>query len=109
MKNHPSARESEEESTPAGPIEHRPQEIPLTSRDSRFRFDPFEKQFVATRGAVESFGIPLIHDCLTKVREKADFCDGLDYLQVFLIGPEKRKLWLIEDGQAITALLPDEY
>ena len=31
-----------------------PQEIPLTARESRFRFDPFEKQFVATRGAIDS-------------------------------------------------------
>src|SRR5688572_10255351 len=99
MKNHPSARESAAESES---IELCPQEIPMTAPESRFQFNPDEKQFVATARAVQSFGARVIDECLKLLREKAVEQDGLDYLQVFLIGPERRKLWIIEDGQVIT-------
>jgi len=85
------------------------QEIPFDAPESRSEFDPFSKQFVATRGAMEAFGPEVIHGCLLILRAKAREHGGLDYLQTFLIGVEKQKLWIIEDGEAITALLPDEY
>jgi len=109
MNNAELARESQSEQGPAAEIELVRQEIPLDDPNSRFRFDPLEKQFVATRGAIDGFGVTVIHGCMTMVQAKVKEHDGLDYLQVFRIGPEKKKLWFIEDGQAITALLPDEY
>jgi hypothetical protein len=109
MNNAELASESQGERVPAGEIELVAQEIPLDDPNSRFRFDPFEKQFVATRGAIGDFGVTVIHGCTRVLQAKVKEHDGLDYLQIFRIGPEKKKLWFIEDGQAITALLPDEY
>lgn len=97
------------ETVPGIAVELRRQEIPYDSPDSRFAFDPFAKQFVATRGAMEAFGPEVIHACLMILRAKVKEHAGLDYLQTFLIGIEKRKLWFIEDGEAITALLPEDY
>jgi hypothetical protein len=96
---------------PGGPlaIDLQSQEIPLHDVNSRFRFDLLEKQLVGTRGAIEEFGAGVIQDCVELLGRRAKEYDGLDYLQVFTIGPAKKNLWFIEDGQTITALLPSEY
>ena len=90
-------------------VDLQPQEIPLDDERSRFRFNPSEKQFVATQCALEEFGPEVIGRCMNLLRQRADEHKGLDYLQVFTVGREQRKLWFIEDGEYITALLPSDY
>lgn len=84
------------------------QEIPLDHRDSRFFFT---KRLVATRAAFDTFGPELILDRYLFLQEQARRCNGLDYLQVFEdhANPEGPKLWFIEDGVVVTALLPSDY
>ena len=86
-----------------------PQEIEFTDRRSVCRFDPFEKQLVATPGALETFGAAVVNRCMDQLRGLAMKHGGIDYLQIFHIGTPPRKLWIIEDGDVITALLPQEY
>ncbi len=105
MKNHPNARENVQ----AIAVELRAQEIPLDAPESRFQFDIVAKQFVVTRGAMEAFGPELVQACLAILRTEAIEHSGLERLQTFLIGATKQKLWIVEDGEVITALLPHEY
>ena len=100
---------SNEASSLESDIKLLPQEIPLDDPNSRFRFNPLEKQLITTRGVIEAFGFKTIGDCMELLQQQVDAHDGLDYLQVFTVGPAKKKLWVIEDHEAITALLPDEY
>ena len=86
------------------------QEIPYEDPHSRFMF---EKQFVATRNAMHVFGAEVLFACLLRVQEEAQRRKGLDYLQVFenlcKIDFDGKNLWFIEDGVAVTALLPEDY
>ena len=82
------------------------QEIPLDDPQSRFRF---QKPFVSTKGALSTFGPEFLFACLLELQAKAAEHDGLDYLQVFETPEELPNLWFIEDGQVVTALLPEEY
>ncbi len=83
------------------------QEIPLDDPRSSHKFLPVGIPFLATPGAIEKFGHLQVCHCLAVLREKAEQCGGLDYLQVFKTA-NGDTLWFIEDG-AITALLPEEY
>lgn len=100
---------SNEASRPDSEIELQPQEIRLDDPTSRFRFNTMEKQLVATPGVIEAFGAKTIEDCIELLQRRAVAHNGLDYLQVFTVGQAKTKLWVIEDSQTITALLPNEY
>ena len=82
------------------------QEIPLDDPHSRFLF---RKPFVATQGAVQTFGAPVLAVCLLELQQLAATHRGLDYLQVFETPEGLPNLWFIEDGQVVTALLPSEY
>lgn len=82
------------------------QEIPLDDPRSRHRF---RKPFVSTAGALSTFGPELLFACLLEIQAKADQHGGLDYLQVFETPEGIPNLWFIEDGQVVTALLPQEY
>ena len=109
MKIYLFASEFRGESSAGETIVLRPQEISLTASESRWRFDPFAKQFVATAGALHRFGIEVIQTCLALLQEKVSEHGGLDYLQVFLIGSDENELWIIEDDMVVTVLLPSEY
>ena len=87
------------------------QEIPFDDPQSCYRFDPVAKPFVATKGAVDAFGMSPLIRCLMQLQKLAEQHDGLDHLQVFEDLKTGAKLWFIEDGDggAITALLPEEY
>ncbi len=98
-----------EASISGGEIELQPQEIRLDDPTSRFRFNTMEKQLVATPGVIEAFGAKTIENCIELLQRRAVAHNGLDYLQVFAVGRSKQKLWVIEDSQSITALLPSEY
>ncbi len=92
-------------------LELKPQEPPLDDPDSCNRFVPRQdKPFLATPGAIHTFGQDTVFACLRILQAKAMQHDGIDYLQVF-ISPDGARLWFIEDGEggAITALLPEEY
>ena len=67
----------------------------------------FDGRFVATRAAHESFGELTIIRALGTVRKQVTLKGGLSYLQVLDI--DGQKLWLIDDGEVVTALLPDDY
>lgn len=84
------------------------QEISFDHPDSRFFFT---KNLVATPAAIEAFGPALIFERYLFLQEQARRCNGLDYLQVFEdhANPEGPKLWFIEDGVVVTALLPSDY
>ncbi len=82
------------------------QEIPLDDPHSRFQF---RKPFVSTRGALSTFGPELLFACLLELQAKAAQHSGLDYLQVIETPEGMPNLWFIEDGQVVTALLPEEY
>jgi hypothetical protein len=94
-----------------GRLELKPQEPPLDHADSCNRFQPRpDKPFLATPGAIETFGYETIVACLRVLQQKATDHDGIDYLQVFE-SADGHRLWYIEDGDggAITAILPEEY
>jgi hypothetical protein len=94
-----------------GRLELKPQEPPLDHADSCNQFQPRpDKPFLATPGAIETFGYETIVACLRVLQQKATDHDGIDYLQVFE-SADGHRLWYIEDGDggAITAILPEEY
>jgi hypothetical protein len=94
-----------------GRLELKPQEPPLDHPDSCNRFQPrADKPFLATPGAIETFGYETIIACLRVLQQQASDHDGIDYLRVFESADGDR-LWYIEDGDggAITALMPEEY
>jgi hypothetical protein len=86
-----------------------PQEPPFDHPDSccRFRLDG-SKPVVATKNATVEFTRDEILKALLLLEEKAEEHDGLDYLQTFKDESERR-LWVIENDEAITALLPEDY
>ncbi|MBU1698951.1 MAG: hypothetical protein KJ970_18530 [Candidatus Eisenbacteria bacterium] len=86
----------------------KPQEIPPDHPQSRFFFT---KNLVATATALQTFGPLLIFKLYYSLQERACEQGGLDYLQVFedTSNSEGPNLWFIEDAQAVTALLPEDY
>ena len=64
----------------------------------------FSGQFVATRNALDHFGVEPIMAALGILRKKTAEGASLDYLQVFEIDGEW--LWIIDDVDAVTALMP---
>ena len=85
------------------------QEPPFDHPDSccRFRLDG-EKRVVATRNASIEFTRNEIRTVLELLQSKAEEHDGLDYLQTFK-DEQGRRLWVIENDEAITVLIPEEY
>ena len=67
----------------------------------------FSGQFVATRNAIARFGEMTIVAALRILHQKVAQGEALDYLQVFEIGGQR--LWIIDDGDVTTALLPMDY
>ena len=67
----------------------------------------FSGQFVATRNAIEQFGEATVVAALRILPQKVAQGESLDYLQVFEIGGQR--LWIIDDGDVTTALLPMDY
>ena len=91
------------------PLTLQPQEIPLDHPASNCMFQPGpDKPFVATPAAIAKFR-NLILVCLMTPQAKAKDNNGLDRLQVFLDSETDEKLWVIEDVEAITALLLEYY
>ena len=91
---------------------HKPQEIPLDDPCSHYRLRPSPaKPFLATPAAVRAYGERTIEGCHSYLQVLAVLHDGLDYLQVFVVGDGREDLWFVEDddGGAITALLPSNY
>lgn len=84
------------------------QDIPTTDARSTFAFDPAETEFVATDGAMQKFGTHTLIRCLNRLTYLAKAADGLDYLQVFETD-DHGQLWLMQDEEKITALLPNEH
>ena len=85
-----------------------PQEIPENHPDAcNFFLTSDLKPFVMTSGAIDLFGEALLLDRLTELQALAEAQNGLDYLQTFL-SPDGESLWIEEDRQAITAMLPME-
>ena len=80
------------------------QEISFDHPDSRCMFDG---PFYATSGAIEMHGEDMIARCHQELQRLAVERRGLDYLQVFRL--PTGKLWLIDSGHYVSALLPDEY
>jgi hypothetical protein len=91
-------------------LEWQPQEVPFGHPESCCRFDIWsgEKAVVSTPAAIALFGHQTVVMVLEQLRRQAEVHHGLDYLQVFC-DQQGNKLWVIEDGQAITALLPQDY
>ena len=93
-------------------IRLRMQEIGFNDARSSCMFCPSDdKPFVATRAAMDTFGIEIIIAGLRVLHEEARKRSGLDYVQVFDVHDRDEPLWFIEDGPggAITALLPSDY
>ena len=86
------------------------QEIPYDAQHSRFMF---EKNFVSTQNAYRLFGPEILFACLLRIQAEGRKHRGLDYLQVFenlcKLEHDGKNLWFIEDGQVVTALLPEDY
>ena len=92
------------------PLELQPQEIPFDHPESVNLFLPSpEKPFLATPAAIVAHTQQAIFECLMRLRTLADEKNGLDYLQVFADPENEAKLWFLEDGGAITALMPSDY
>tara|TARA_R110002072_G_C7974418_1_gene535188 strand:- start:110 stop:394 length:285 start_codon:yes stop_codon:yes gene_type:complete len=89
----------------------KPQEIPLDSPESDNMFDLVNgKRVVATRAVADLLGenISEASQCVQLLHEMAQQYRGLDYLQVFE-NDEGENLWVIEDDESITVLLPSDY
>ena len=86
----------------------RRQDDPFDLHDSRFRFS---KPLVATPAALEAFGLEVVQRCLLELQQLAEQHHGLDYAQAFddQANPDGPPLWIIEDDQVVTALLPSDY
>ena len=67
----------------------------------------FTGQFVATSNALSHFGQAAVIAALLVLQKKVSEGTCLDYLQVFEISGQR--LWIIDDGPVVTALLPDDY
>jgi len=67
----------------------------------------FDGRFVATRAAHELFGELIVVAALGVVKKQVALKGGVDRLQVLDI--DGRKLWIIDDGEIVTALLPEDY
>ncbi len=85
------------------------QEVAFSSPESCcfFRIDG-SKAVVSTPTALRLFGMEKIARVFAWLEARALEHQGLDYLQVFE-DRQGHRLWVIEDGQAITALLPEDY
>ena len=87
----------------------KPQQIPFDHPDSTCMFQPCsEKPFAATPAAFKAYGDAIL-PCLFELQELAWRHKGLDYVQVFTSPGKPEPLWFIEDGEAVTALLPSDY
>jgi hypothetical protein len=85
------------------------QEIPYDDPESRCMFRPGPtKQLVATPAALAMYP-EAIGRCLAQLQELAAKKNGLDYFQVFDDPDKPESLWFMEDGCAITALLPSDH
>lgn len=67
----------------------------------------FTGRFVVTRAAHEQFGPLVVLQALCMVQKEVAAKGGLDYLQVLDI--DGQRLWIIDDGEIVTALLPEDY
>jgi len=85
------------------------QEPPFDHPDScnYFKSDG-SKSVVATKTATEEFTEKEISTSFFFLQKMAKEHNGLDHLQIFE-DKNGRRLWFIEDGQAITAMLPEDY
>ena len=82
-----------------------PQKPPLAVSHCRFN-----GQLVSTPAAITEFGQLLIVARYDYLQGKVEQFDGIDYLQVFADPKEwDRKLWFIDDGTHVKALLPEDY
>lgn len=85
------------------------QEPPLDSPESNHSFQPSaEKPFVATAAAIEAYSQQTIIDCLKLLQQQAEMHDGIDCTQVLDDPAKPEMLLIIDDGSAITALLPSD-
>ena len=67
----------------------------------------FTGRLVVTRAAHELFGPLVVLEALVLVRKQVVEKGGLDRLQVLDV--EGQRLWIIDDGEVVTALLPEDY
>ncbi len=67
----------------------------------------FNGQFVATSNALQQFGQAIVLAALLVLRMRLREGASLDYLQVFEINGAR--LWIIDDGDVVTALRPEDY
>lgn len=67
----------------------------------------FDGRFVATQAAHELFGPAVVRAALGEVKKQVAVRGGMDYFQVLDI--DGRRLWIIDDGEIVTALLPEDY
>ena len=85
------------------------QEIPYDDPESPCMFRPGPKKpLVATPAALAMYD-EAIGLCLAELQELAAQKNGLDYVQVFDDPDKPESLWFMDDGQAITALLPSDH
>ena len=92
-----------------GKLVWQPQELSFDDSESRwhFRLDG-SKPVVSTQNATTEFTREEILSVLQLLERKAFEHCGLDYLQTFK-DEMHRRLWMIENDEAITALLPEDY
>ena len=86
------------------------QEVPFDSPESINLFQPApNKPFVATPTTIGEYSQEVILDCLRVLQGVAEEHQGADYLQVFDDPNKSEALWIIENSESITGLLPSEY
>lgn len=91
------------------PLVWQGQEPPFDHPDScwHYRLDS-SKPVVATRAATFEFTREEILGAFEFLQQKAVEHRGLDYIQTFK-DRRGRRLWVIENEEAITAMLPEDY
>ena len=71
----------------------------------------FNGQLVATRNFIETFGenAELMAMQTLQLIRKERVPIGADYLQVCSCKQSGREFWMIDDGDVVTALMPEDY
>ena len=67
----------------------------------------FAGRLVATRAAHELLGELSVTAALGVVKKQVVLQGGLSYLQILDV--DGQRLWIIDDGEVVTALLPSDY
>lgn len=90
-----------------GDLRMKPQDIPSDDPESRSFLAMQSRPILTTPIALDVFTSAELERVLVILEKKARSARGLDYLAVFESG--NRTLFVVDDGHAVTLMLPSDY